>query len=277
VALAHSLDHDGFAVVGGFLEAEELLEARRLVERALQAPCEQACRRPHNELFPLRWNSPLVQLLLGSDRRVRSLADISDADDLRWISGYISIKEAHSPPLWWHQDWWCWDHPVSYRRAPAQLATLCYLTATSVQNGALRILPGTHHRSAPIHAHLPEAHTELAETLDPSHIALSDHPDQLTLSLRAGDAVVMDYRLLHGTHANESAMRRDCVILNFAPSWRRLPDAIKGHLICHAALPVGNETVPMSAGISKLLPMYDGEHRSLALNRNAPARFGPCR
>src|SRR5262245_32534030 len=83
VALAHSLDHDGFTVVRGFLEAEELLEARRLVERALQAPCEQACRRPHNELFPLRWNSPLVQLLLGSDRRVRSLADISDADDPR--------------------------------------------------------------------------------------------------------------------------------------------------------------------------------------------------
>jgi ectoine hydroxylase-related dioxygenase (phytanoyl-CoA dioxygenase family) len=87
------------------------------------------------------------------------------------------------------------------------LATLCYLTATSVQNGALRVLPGTHHKSAPIHAHLPEAHTEFAETLDPSHMALSDQPGQVTLSLRAGDAVVMDYRLLHGTQANESATR----------------------------------------------------------------------
>jgi hypothetical protein len=272
-ALAGTLDRDGFVVLRGFLEADELSKVEQLVEPILRTPCEQACKRPHNELFPLRWDSPLVQLFLGSDRRVRLLAEMCDADDLRWISGYLSIKNAHSPALWWHQDWWCWDHAASYQRTPAQLAVLCYLTATTVQNGALRVLPGTHHRSALIHAILPEAHGEFVESLDTRHAALSDQPGQVTLSLRAGDAVVMDYRLIHGTHANESDTRRDCIILNFAPSWRRLPDDIKGHLICHTALPLESETVPDSTGVSKLLPTFSGERRSLPLSRNAPARF----
>lgn len=273
IALGRSLDGKGFAVLPGFLEAGELAKVGRLVDSTLAAPGAQACRRPHNELFPLRWHSPLVELLAGCDRRMQLLSGVSDADDLRWISGYISSKAAHSPPLWWHQDWWCWDHPVSYQRAPAQLAVLCYLAATSRGNGALRVLPGTHHGSAPIHAVLPEAHGALAETLEVGHAALRDQPGQVTLALCAGDAVAMDYRLLHGTHANDSDARRDCIILNFAPSWRRLPQDIKSHLICHAALPAEGEAVPPSSGIARLLPAFHGDRRSLPLNRNAPATF----
>ena len=102
-----------------------------------------------------------------------------------------------SPPLWWHQDWWCWDHPLTYRRMAPQIAVLCYLADTNAQNGALRVLRGSHLKSAPIHAVLPEAHGHSAEGLEPGHIALSDLPGQVTLCLRAGDAVVIDYRLLH--------------------------------------------------------------------------------
>src|SRR6266851_2201843 len=80
---------------------------------------------PHNILVPLRWNDPIVRLLPKSDRRVQALTDGLRADDLKWISGYVSVKEPHSPPLWWHQDWWCWDHPLSYRRMAPQIGVLC--------------------------------------------------------------------------------------------------------------------------------------------------------
>jgi Phytanoyl-CoA dioxygenase (PhyH) len=79
------------------------------------------------------------------------------------------------------------------------------LTDTNAQNGALRILPASHRKSAPIHTVLPEAHGHTAEELEPGPITLSDRPGQLTLCLRAGDAVVIDYRLLHGTHGSRWA------------------------------------------------------------------------
>jgi ectoine hydroxylase-related dioxygenase (phytanoyl-CoA dioxygenase family) len=100
-----------------------------------------------------------------------------------------------------------------------------------------------------------------------------DHPDQVTFSLKAGDAVAIDYRLLHGTHGNSSDVRRDCIILNFAPSWYSLPDDIKGHLISHPALPTANESPAPLSWEAEILPEFFGMRRDLALNRMAPHKF----
>lgn len=263
---------DGFIVLRAFLDQDEVAEIKAAVESLLRLPHDPTCTRPHNTLLPLRWEDRIVQLVLISERRAQVLSQALGGDDLKWISGYVSIKEAHSPALWWHQDWWCWDHAVSYSRTAPQVAILCYLSDTSQRNGALRVLPGSHLRSAPIHAVLPEAHGQAAVGLAPGHIAMSDLPEQATLCLRAGDAVAVDYRLLHGTHGNASDARRDCIILNFTPSWRQLPDDIKAHLISHPAQPSENEMAQASM-ISKLLPTFHGTRRSLPLNRNAPAKF----
>jgi phytanoyl-CoA dioxygenase PhyH len=104
-------------------------------------------------------------------------------------------------------------------------------------------------------------------------IALCDHAEQLTLEVAAGDAVVLDYRLLHGTHANKSDERRDCVLLSFAPAWQDLPAELRAHLIRHPALPgEGGHGVEGSASAWPL-PSFGGTPRDLALNRDAPRRF----
>ena len=270
---SRKFEDDGFTILRGFLDKRETARARTLLESVCRSPRASTCNRPHNTLIALRWNDPIVQLLLTSDLRLQALCEAVAGDDLKWISGYISIKEARSHALWWHQDWWCWDHSVSYRRGAPQIAALCYLADTDTQNGALRVLPGSHLRSVPIHAVLPEAHDEAASVLEAENIAMTDLPGQVTLELKAGDAAVIDYRLLHGTHKNASSTRRDCILLSFAPSWRRLPDDIKAHLIQHPAQPSENELPQVSTMISRILPTFNGARRSLTLNRNAPARF----
>ena len=264
---------DGFALLPGFITQGELEPLRDEVDTVLAGPLPAACARPHNTLAPLRWDAPAVARMLASDRRIRALTAVLAAEDLRWISGYVSVKDPHSAALWWHQDWWCWDHPVSYRRSPAQVAVLCYLTDTSASNGALRVLPGSHQRSVALHAALPEAHAHDAGDLDHRHAAMSEHAEQVTLEVRAGDAVVTDYRLLHGTYPNASAQRRDCLLLTFVPSWRHLPTEIRAHLIRHPAQPTAPEQPPRSSGYSRLLPRFDGVPRDLPLNRIAPSRF----
>lgn len=270
---ARNFIRDGFILLEGFLDAPDLAKIQPVVESLIVRGGDSACTRPHNTLLPLRWSDRMVQCFLASERRMDALRSVLGADDLRWISGYISIKEARSPALWWHQDWWCWDHGVSYRRAPAQVATLCYLRDTDKHNGGLRVLPGSHHRSVPIHAVLPEAHGQAADGLEPGHAAMSELPGQVTLCLKAGDAVVIDYRLLHGTYGNRSDARRDCVLLSFAPNWSSLPADIKAHLISHPAQPSENEIPREASRVWELLPRFDGVRRTLPLNRNAPATF----
>lgn len=269
---------DGFLVLEGFLAEDETERLLSEVDVALRRPRHPSCTRPHNTLLPLRWSDTTVRVLLESDCRIQMVRDATGANDLRWISAYISIKDARSGPLGWHQDWWCWDHPVSFRRPAPQIAVLCYLNHTDREsNGALRLLPGSHLRSSAIHVTLAEAHEAATEGLVPGHPALSDHPAQVTLLLAAGNAVVIDYRLLHGTHANTSELRRDCVILNFTPSWRDLPDDIRAHLINHSAQPAKDEVIPaVPSWESGLLPRFDGVRRDLHLNRFPPAQFETC-
>jgi ectoine hydroxylase-related dioxygenase (phytanoyl-CoA dioxygenase family) len=205
------------------------------------------CERPHNTLAPLRWDSPIVSRVLASEARRAVVAEATGARAPRWISGYVSVKDPRSEPLEWHQDWWCWDHPVSYRKAASQVAVLCYLSGTTSRTAALRVRPGTHRGRA--------------------------IGGEVTLEAAAGDAVAVDYRLLHGTHPNRSAQRRDALILNFAPEWDALPDDVRAHLIRHPALPGAGERPASESWPVELLPTYSGTPRDLPLSRTAPAEF----
>ena len=260
---------DGYALLDGFLDATEIPAVRADIERLLRAPRDPSCERPHNTLVPLRWDDHIVGRVLASESRRSRLREVADAGDLRWISGYLSLKEPRTPALWWHQDWWCWDHPVSHRLEAPQVALLCYLAPTDERSAALRVLPGSHHTATALHAVLPEAHAGDPGALAATHPAMSDHPGQATVRLEAGDAVVIDYRLLHGTHANRTEARRDCLLLTFTPSWRMLPADVRGHLIRHPALPNG-EQAPATSWAHELLPRYGGPRRDLPLNRVAP-------
>ena len=263
---------DGYAVLGGFVSGPELARLRCDVDAHLAGPLPPGCERPGNTLAPLRWSDATVGRVLAAPGRVARLATAVAGGDLRWISGYVSSKPPGSGPLWWHQDWWCWDHPVSFRPAAPQVALLCYLTATDERTAALRVLPGSHRRATALHAALPEAHAGGAQP-PAGHPAVSDHPDQVTLALAPGDAVVLDYRLLHGTHPNAGGRRRDCVLLTFAPSWRDLPEDVRAHLIRHPAQPRAGERVGAPAWTRALLPAFDGRPRDLELNRTAPTGF----
>ena len=267
---------DGYAVLKGLLNSDEVAGIRASVNLLRKSPSGFACRRPHNTLLPFRWKDSINNIVRASSHFLPTLRQAIAADDLKWISGYVSIKEPRSPALWWHQDWWCWDHPMSFQLASPQVAVLSYLNKTCAGNGALRVLPGSHHRSLPIHAFLPATGAHPVPDVALDHVSMSNHADQVTLGLSAGDAVVIDYRLLHGTHGNASGIPRDCIILNFVPSWSDLPAEIKGHLICHPALPSPAELSNLAFAEREIFPAFSGTRRDLALNRAAPPVFD-CR
>ena len=58
---------DGFARLEAFVDKTDLEEIQSLVKSTLTESSQSACTRPHNTLVPLRWNDPIVGLLLESD------------------------------------------------------------------------------------------------------------------------------------------------------------------------------------------------------------------
>jgi hypothetical protein len=199
-----NFETEGYAVIRSFFEPAELDTVVNAVGDVLASPSDPSMNRTGNELFPLRWNDPIAATSLQATSSMSALRDATDVRNLGWISGYVSTKCGRSPALGWHQDWWCWDHPASFQRQATQIAVLCHLSDTTKKNGALllRVLPGSHHAHTATHRLLPEAHGESACMLPVDHPALNSVAGEVTLGLRAGNAAVLDYRLLYGTHPN---------------------------------------------------------------------------
>jgi len=243
-----SLARDGYALLPALLARDEVAALAASVVDAGARRDVAACERPNNTLVALRWDDPEVDAVLADAARVARIRAASDGTDLRWTSAYVSTMTALAGPVPWHQDWWCWAHPVTRSVRAVQAVLLCYLRPTSTARGALRLIPG-------------------------SHLDGSGSAREVTVAARAGDAVLLDYRLRHGTHPNTSGERRDCLILNFAPSWRDLPDDIRAHLARGFALPGAGERGDARRCWSALLPDHAGSPRDLPLSRGAPAAF----
>lgn len=131
--------------------------------------------------------------------------------DVRWMSFFLINKPPQSPALWWHQDWFLWDNPVSAAPAPTQVFLSYYLEDTSTQLGCLRVISGTHRRRYALHDILPD-HGKVKDELPPDHWMLDDVSDSVDVSVKAGSLVIADARLLHGVRANQTERHRPLIL-----------------------------------------------------------------
>ncbi|MCY4094392.1 MAG: phytanoyl-CoA dioxygenase family protein [Gammaproteobacteria bacterium] len=125
----------------------------------------------------------------------------------------IISKPPLAPALYWHQDWARWDDPISMSPWPQQVFLNWYLTDTSVNNGCIRVIPGSHLRRLELHDHLVQAHEsggyDIKETNEWMFI---DHPDAVDVPVKVGQLLIGDARLLHGTYPNRSSERRTVLL-----------------------------------------------------------------
>lgn len=250
-----ALIRDGFVHLRGAIPSPTIIAVREHLRELQREDRPPACVRPNNLLVGLRWDEPIVGRLLGDAAFVGAVAEACAASDLRWISGYQSIRHARTAPLPWHQDWWCWDDPISAAVEPAQVAVVCFLEDVPDRGAAIRVLPGSHHT-------IPSG-----VRFDDTGTTSSTVAGSVTVPASAGDAVVMDYRVLHGTTANQTDAHRSALIMNFAPAWHRLPERIQGHLISHQSLPSPGTRPAASSAVAGLLPHFDGPAADLPLSR----------
>jgi hypothetical protein len=161
-----------------------------------------------------------------------ALAALFDELDLGghvFNSGSIISKPPSNPSLYWHQDWWGWDEPLSYTDRIPQVNMMIYLAPTSPDNGCLRVIPGSHRQKHPIHE-IPVAYGSLSRVENPDHPLYQSWEGEAAIAVQPGDVVVKDARLLHSAYANTSNQDRTLLSLNFNPNFSALPAGMQARI-----------------------------------------------
>jgi hypothetical protein len=142
-----------------------------------------------------------------------AVEDVLGANLLAWSTSFF-IKEARdSAYVSWHQDATYWG-----LSAPDVLTAWVAFTDATVENGAMRMVPGSH-----------DAQLEHRDTFAPNNllsrgqeIAVEvDEARGVDILLRAGEMSLHHVRMVHGSPANRSGDRRIGFAIRYIPTYVR--------------------------------------------------------
>src|SRR3954464_132682 len=151
-------------------------------------------------------------LSLARDPRIVELVSGVLGEDIVLWGCHVFCKPAgdgYETP--WHQDGHYW--PI---RPLANCTVWVALEESKVENGCLRVIPGSH-RAKALHEHLHEDRTDL--TLNQRLAAGSfDEHDAVDIELEPGQMSLHDVYMIHGAQPNRSDKRRTGVALRYMPA-----------------------------------------------------------
>ena len=209
------LKHDGFFILEDVASADMIEKTRACAAQAISSLSEDdlAGARSPGSLINSD-NYPGLADLIGNPRALTELREIG-LEDIGFWKAVIISKPPGGPLLYWHQDCIMWHDPRAYTDLPPMIFLMYYLEDTGVENGCIRVLPGTHRRRHPLHV-MGMAHTydinSVENAADPRFL---DYPGEQDVPMRAGDVLVGDARMFHATHENRSGDPRTVITIWF--------------------------------------------------------------
>lgn len=275
----NALATQGYTVIKDYLSTQLLDTLREQRDQILaKLPAEHRDEYKSQGSLVNLGDHPEYSHLIASSELQDLIKDIGPGN-IRWLAGYLISKPPHSPALFWHQDWWGWDHPLSYTSRLPGLGVMIYLSDTRRENGCLRVIPGSHRCQHRLHR-LPVAHDEsLSNIEDPDNIAYQSDASELSVAVSAGDVVLLDPRLLHSAYANQTNNERSLYTLWYLPDFDTLPESIQARYVQifnRHELDTGDTAAGKlldswpekdRQAIEHLVPAYDGQTEPHPWNR----------
>ncbi|HCK12845.1 TPA: hypothetical protein DHW51_01885 [Candidatus Poribacteria bacterium] len=214
---------DGYCVIPDILSQDFLQELRQESDHLNDTMEHHPDTKYQGTHLGIRYEDNEVMCRLAEWKPARhALEEIGFGDFIHLGSLIILTKEPFAPALYWHQDWMRWEDPLSCTPWPQTIFLSYYLEDTTIENGCFKIIPGTHLKRIPLHDQLVTAHEQGARFIEEDHpIMFSDHPDQVDLLTKAGSLVLGDARVLHAARKNQTAERRNLLLL-----WHNRPETI---------------------------------------------------
>jgi chlorinating enzyme len=208
-AQVEAFRRDGYHFPVRALSTDEALSYRRRLEQSeamLGGPLRGALRSKPHLLFT--WANELIRHPVVLD----AVEDIYGPNLLVWSSSFF-IKEAHDPSyVSWHQDstYWGLSHPDV---VTAWIA----LSVSVVENGCMRVMPGTHLKDQ-----LPHKDTFAANNLltRGQEVQVEVNPaEAVDIELQPGEFSLHHVRLVHGSDPNNADYRRIGFAIRYIPTY----------------------------------------------------------
>ena len=202
-------DHGYFAPVRA-LSSREAAHARNALEQHEAEHGKLSGQLRHKSHLLFTWLDDMVRHPAILD----AVEDILGPNLLVWGSSFF-IKDARNPGfVSWHQDSTYWGLD------PADIVTAWVaLSDSTVENGAMRVMPDTHtmeqapHRDTFAEGNLLSRGQEIEVDVDASKAH--------TLVLQAGEMSLHHVRLIHGSDPNPSDHRRIGFAIRYLPTYVR--------------------------------------------------------
>jgi ectoine hydroxylase len=157
-----------------------------------------------DERFETLWSDP---------RLVGPMKDALGADAVGPWTCKLNLKRPHEGSEFpWHQDYPYW-YAFAGERARDIATAILFLDDATIDNGAVRVLPGSH-----LHGPAPRDPDDPTKFLaDPAHI---DAGRERAVELAAGGLLLFSSLLLHRSTPNRSSAQRRTMLLSFQPAGR---------------------------------------------------------
>lgn len=219
--MVSAYQRDGFIVVPDMLSADDLAEIRAVIARLVAGAAQVDA---HDDVYDLEpghtRQAPKVRRIKTPhkvdpvfDRVVRSKPVIAVLQallgkNLRLHGSKLNMKAAqYGSPVEWHQDWAFYPHTND-----DILAIGVLLDDTSLENGPLLCVPGTH--KGPVWNHHSDD-GRFCGAIDPAEIE-AEIPRAVPLMGKAGSMSFHHVRTLHGSAQNTSERSRNLLLYEVA-------------------------------------------------------------
>jgi hypothetical protein len=208
---------DGIVVPRARLGDTALGRLREALDRLL---AENPDRRPeqlvnaHLRRGPEGIRGSDVFLAVARDPALADLvADVLGPDVILWGCQVFCKPGGDGMEVPWHQDGHYW--PI---RPLATATAWIALDDSTVDNGCMRVIPGSHRRGLLPHAKAPRDRVVLDLEVDPSAY---DPASARDVVLEAGQLSLHDVHLIHGSRPNGSPRRRAGLAIRYMPATSR--------------------------------------------------------
>ena len=198
------LEVEGYVVFPEILEPELIAQLKAELADAEMTHTSYSIHQTRSVKQP-QWHSQAVAELIGYPPMVEFLADLM-GPEIVFTRGFFQRTHPGSPGISMHTD----GQPhgsnlFGYEGScPRLLRVLYYLDGLTEEQAPFRLIPRSH----------LSFHAEASP-----YVRYKSHPEEVTLVLPPGSAVLMPSLVLHGSHPNTHSHPRELIQLGYRPAW----------------------------------------------------------
>jgi len=198
------LEVEGYVVLPEIIDGETVGKIQRELADAKMEHTSYSTQQTRSQTQP-QWLSPTAAEVIGHAPMIEFLTDLMGCD-IVFTRGFFQRTLPGSPGISMHTD----GQPhgsnlFGYEGScPRLLRVLYYLDDLTPDRAPFRLIPRSH----------LSFHAEASP-----YVRYESHPQEITLVVPAGSAVVVPAMLFHGSHPNKDVQPRELLQLGYRPAW----------------------------------------------------------